>query len=293
MLCRPYWLKLFWLKKKIKKYIFHALKTVLIPIPNFKNHLQRCSLWILLSFQWICNIIQMSKMIQNIRDKIKTNIQYLEILLSKDLWDTDSKSQDELSTASIIHVKQSNKKATKFNSCPKKSNSKRNNPEQPDCLPGKSLNKQCLLQGQKAGRLLEPRASCREHTNSLSHLVTQILCKSKSYSIMKGIIPPSSSAVTNVYITSITWPGQPKYKHGYLKKNKNMPNGLWHLNSKLGAERMGKPIHCFLKTSLPLSPPLAGSELKRVTSQGPSTINFCIITSQCNYQCPGQGNPAA
>lgn len=53
---------------------------------------------------------------------------------------------------------------------------------------------------------------------------------------MKGIVPPSSSAVTNVYVGSITWPGHPKSKHGYLKKNKNIPHGLRHLNNKLGAE---------------------------------------------------------
>lgn len=92
---------------------------------------------------------------------------------------------------------------------------------------------------------------------------------------MKGVIPPSSSAVTNVYIRSITWPGHPKSKCRYLKKKK-IPDGLRHLNSKLRAERQGKPICYFLKTSLPLSPPLASSELKKLPAKAQATP-ICVL----------------
>lgn len=121
------------------------------------------------------------------------------------LWATASKISRWTNVASTIHVKQSNLKATKFNSCLQKRNSRRNNPEQADCSLGKRLNKQSPLQARRS-------ASCRSQAPPLqntpipSRLVTQILCKSPGYSAMKGVIPPSRSAVAAC--TSDPSPGQ-------------------------------------------------------------------------------------
>lgn len=144
-----------------------------------------------------------------------------------------------------------------------------------------------------AGPKGQQAARAKGLPSSSSHLVTQIWCKSKSYSSLKGIIPPSSPAVTNVYLRSITQPGHPKSKRGHLKKNKNIANGLGHLNSKLAAEGQGKPTCYFPEDPSSTVPTTTWLRTKKVTSQGPSDINLCISTLQHNYEGPGQGHPVA
>lgn len=142
-------------------------------------------------------------MIQKYLSYFKSNTsRYCTLVLV--LWATASKISRWTNVASTIHVKQSNLKATKFNSCLQKSNSRRNNPEQADGSLGKRLNKQRLLQARSAS--CQSRAPPLQNTPIPSHLVTQILCKSPSYSAMKGVIPPSSSAVAAC--TSDPSPGQ-------------------------------------------------------------------------------------
>lgn len=146
----------------------------------------------------------MSKTIQKYLSYFKSNTsRYCTLVLV--LWATASKISRWTNVASTIHVKQSNLKASNSIHVSKK------------VTPGETTQNRQIA---RWGNAWTNKAYCRARRSASSqsqapplqntpippHLVTQILCKSPSYSAMKGVIPPSSSAVAAC--TSDPSPGQ-------------------------------------------------------------------------------------